>query len=86
MERWKPFKSTTAAGSNLSCSGHHIFTLTIYCIRSLRETNDEMVSNLYFTPDLTKCQSAEAFKLREERHYRKNELYESTLKISRAVL
>ena len=53
---------------------------------SLRETNDEMFSNIYFTPDLTKCQRAEAFKLREERCYRINELYESNLKISRAVL
>ena len=50
---------------------------------SLRETNDEMFSNIYFTPDLTKCQRAEAFKLREERHCRTNELYESNLKISR---
>ena len=25
---------------------------------SLRETNDEMFSNIYFTPDLTKCQRA----------------------------
>ena len=53
---------------------------------SLRETNDEMFSNIYFTPDLTKCQRAEAFKLREERRYRTNELYESNLKISHAVL
>ena len=53
---------------------------------SLRETNDEMFSNIYFTPDLTKCQRAEAFKLRKERRYRTNELYESNLKISRAVL
>ena len=50
---------------------------------SLRETSDEMFSNIYFTPDLTKCQRAEAFKLREERRYRTNELYESNLKISR---
>ena len=50
---------------------------------SLRETNDEIFSNIYFTPDLTKCQRAEAFKLREERRYRTNELYESNLKISR---
>ena len=38
--------------------------------------------NKYFTPDLTKCQRAEAFKLREERSYRTNELYKSNLKIS----
>ena len=50
---------------------------------SLRETNDEMFSNIYFIRDLTKCQRAEAFKRREERRYRTNELYESNLKISR---
>ena len=49
---------------------------------SLRETNDEMFSNIYFTPDLTKCQRAEAFKLREEGCYRTNKLYETNLKIS----
>ena len=48
---------------------------------SLRETYDEMFSNIYFTPDLTKCQRAEAFKLREERRYQTNSLYESNLKI-----
>ena len=53
---------------------------------ALRETYDEMFSNIYFTPDLTKCQRAEAFKLPEERRCRTNELYESNLKISRAVL
>ena len=53
---------------------------------ALRETYDEIFSNIYFTLDLTKCQRAEAFKLREERRCRTNELYESNLKISRAVL
>ena len=50
---------------------------------SLREEDDEIFSNIYFTSDLTKCQRAEAFKLREERRYRINELPESNLKISR---
>ena len=53
---------------------------------SIRETNDEMFSNLYFTSDLTKCKRAEAFKLREERRYRTNDLYESNLKISRGCI
>ena len=53
---------------------------------SLRETNAEMLSNIYFTPDFTKCQRAESFKLREERRYCTNELYESKLKISQGCI
>ena len=53
---------------------------------SLREEDDEIFRNIYFTPDLTKCQRAEAFKLREERRYRINELHESNLKISRGQI
>ena len=54
---------------------------------SLRERHDEMFSKMiYFTPDLTECQRADAFKLREERRYQTNLLYGSNLKISRAVL
>ena len=37
-------------------------------------------------PDLTKCQRAEAFEIRDERRYRTNELYGSNLKISPALL
>ena len=53
---------------------------------SLREEDDEIFSNIYFTPDLTKCQGDEAFKLREERRYRINVLHESNLKISRGQI
>ena len=52
----------------------------------LRETNDEMFSNIYFMPDLTKYQRIKAFKLPEERRYRTHELYESNLKISRSLI
>ena len=41
---------------------------------------------LYFTPDLTKCQRDEAFKLPEEQRYRTNELYETNLKISQGCI
>ena len=57
---------------------------------ALRETDDEMFRTcntiMYFTPDLTKCQRAEAFKLREEIRYQINELRESNLKISRGQI
>ena len=49
---------------------------------SLREEDNEIFSNIYFTLDPTKCQRVEAFKLREERRYRINELHELNLKIS----
>ena len=53
---------------------------------ALRESDDEIFNNIYFTPDLAKSQRVEAFKLREERRYRMNELHETNLEISRGQI
>ena len=36
---------------------------------ALRLCEDELFSNIYFTPDLTQKQREEAFQLREEKRY-----------------
>ena len=52
----------------------------------LRQSKDEIFRNIYFTPDLTKKQREEAFKLRENKRYRTNILHEKNLKISRGKI
>lgn len=50
---------------------------------ALRKSEDDLFSNIYLTPDLTQKQREEAFKLREQKRYRLNELNESGLIIRR---
>lgn len=52
----------------------------------LRNSKDEILSKIYFTPDLTKKQREEAFKLRKMKCYRTNVLKEKNLKISRGQI
>ena len=52
----------------------------------LRQSKDEIFGNIYFTPDLTKKQREEAFRLRERKRYRTNVLHEKNLKISRGKI
>ena len=52
----------------------------------LRESKDEIFSKIYFTPDLTKNQREEAYKLRQLKRYRTNVLHEKNLKISRGQI
>ena len=40
----------------------------------LRKSKDEIFSKIYFTPDLTKNQREEAFKLRQMKRYRTDKL------------
>ena len=48
----------------------------------LKQHQDEMKKKVFITPDLTKKQRDEAFKLREELRYRRNVLHEQNIKIS----
>lgn len=48
---------------------------------ALRKSEDDLFSNIYLTPDLTKKQREESFKLREQKRYRMNELNETGLTI-----
>ena len=52
----------------------------------LRQSKDEIFSKIYFTPDLTKNQREEAFKLRQMKRYITNVLQEKDLKISRGKI
>ena len=52
----------------------------------LRESKDDIFSKIYFTPDLTKNQREEAFKLRQLKRYRTNVLHEKNLKISKGKI
>ena len=53
---------------------------------ALRKSEDDLFSNIYLTPDLTQKQREEAFKLREQKRYRMNELNESGLIIRRGKI
>ena len=50
---------------------------------ALIKSEDDLFSNIDLTPDLTQKQREEAFKLREQKRYRMNELNESGLTIRR---
>ena len=52
----------------------------------LREIKDDIFSKIYFTPDLTKNQREEAFKLRQLKRYRTNVQLKKNLKISRGKI
>ena len=48
----------------------------------LRNSTDETIKNIFITPDLTKQQQDEAYKLRREKKQREDEGEENLLKIS----